>query len=103
MRTLLNRGYLSEPGALDTFELSLSLHAASPKIETYYEFYRDHKLAEAPLVDGEVFADCTGSWVEWDGRRVCSVKTLEHLVDSSTSKGASGSVCVSGLHATKAK
>lgn len=103
VQTLLKSGYLSEPGALDSFELSLSLHAASPKIEAFYEFYRDYKLAEVPLVDGELLDSCTGSWVEWYGRRVCSVDTLRRLVETGTSESGNATgafVCVHVLNLT---
>ncbi|KAF8587209.1 glycosyltransferase family 24 protein [Ramaria rubella] len=97
VQTLVKNGYLSEPGALESFELSLSLHAASPKIEAYYQYFRDHRLAETPLVDEELTDDCTGSWVEWYGRRVCSVDTLRHLVEVDTldaGNDTNRSVCV---------
>jgi UDP-glucose:glycoprotein glucosyltransferase len=102
VRTILNHGYLSQPGALDSFEISLSLHAASPKIEALYEYYRDNKLADTPLVDGESADDCTGSWVEWYGRRVCNVDTLRRLIELSTSElqsETSAFVYVDGLTA----
>jgi UDP-glucose:glycoprotein glucosyltransferase len=102
VRALLDNGHLSDPGALESFELSLSLHAASPKIEALYEFYRDHKLAEVPLINGEAVDACTGSWVEWYGHRVCSVDTLRALIEG-TSELANSSlavVCVSLLNST---
>lgn len=97
VRALLDKGYLSEPGALESFELSLSLHAASPKIEAFYEFYRDQKLAEVPLADGESLDACSGSWVGWYGRRVCSVDILRALVEdtSGLANGSLAAVCVS--------
>ncbi|KIJ36946.1 hypothetical protein M422DRAFT_260570, partial [Sphaerobolus stellatus SS14] len=87
--TLLKHGYLSEPGALDTFELSLALHTASPNIEAYYEFYGDNALSETPLSEGEEPERCTGSWVDWYGRRVCSVETLRRLVGVADEDSAS--------------
>jgi UDP-glucose:glycoprotein glucosyltransferase len=97
VRTLSENGYLSEPGALDSFELSLALHAASPKLEAFYQYYQDHKLAQTPLIDGELLDDCSGSWVDWYGHRVCSVDTLRHLVEVKTLEAANDTmafVCV---------
>ena len=99
VQTLLSNGYLSEPGALDTFELSLSLHASSPKIEAFYDYYHDHKLADVPFVDGELIDYCTGSWVDWYGRRVCSVDTLRRLSSTLESGNLSSTfVCVDLLN-----
>ena len=97
VRILLENGYFAQPGALETFELSLALHAASPKIETFFQFYRDHKLSQIPIVDGELLEDCTGSWVDWYGHRVCTVDTLRHLVEVKTLEAANDTkafVCV---------
>ncbi|KAF8524348.1 UDP-glucose:Glycoprotein glucosyltransferase-domain-containing protein [Hysterangium stoloniferum] len=81
VRALLQNGYLSEPGAKDTFNLSLALHSTSPKIEAYYQYYRDRDLEHTPLADGETVDRCTGSWIEWKGRRVCSVDTFRRLIE----------------------
>lgn len=87
VRTLLKSGYLSEPGALDTFELSLAVHASSPKIEAYYNYYRDHDLSQMAQADGEKSEDCMGSWVFWYGQRVCSLKTLRRLIEAEQEDG----------------
>jgi len=89
--TLVKAGYLSQPGALNTFELSLALHTASPKIEAYYEYYGDLSLSETPQTEGEAPEDCIGSWVDWYGKRVCTVQALRRLVEDS---GITNSSCV---------
>lgn len=78
--TLDSLGYLSEPGAWANFNLSLSLHAATPKIEAFYQHYND---AAKPL-DKAVPAGEDGpciSWVDWHGERTCDLETLKALYE----------------------
>ncbi|KAJ6489844.1 glycosyltransferase family 24 protein [Mycena sanguinolenta] len=67
--------FLSEPGALAGVEMNLGLHAATPKIEAFYEHYRAHAAARDP--------GC-GSWVDWYGEAVCNVERLSHLAGIET-------------------
>ncbi|KAJ7513036.1 glycosyltransferase family 24 protein [Mycena galericulata] len=66
-------GLLSDPGALATVEMNLALHAATPKIEAFYQHYLTH--TEDPKC---------GSWVDWYGEVVCDVEKLSHLVGIET-------------------
>ncbi|KAJ7785207.1 UDP-glucose:glycoprotein glucosyltransferase-domain-containing protein [Mycena maculata] len=66
-------GLLSEPGAMATVEMNLGLHAATPKIEAFYDHYLTH--TEDPKC---------GSWVNWYGQVVCDVEKLSHLAGIET-------------------
>ncbi|KAG8728990.1 hypothetical protein FRC12_021333, partial [Ceratobasidium sp. 428] len=52
------RGFLTEPSALSSYDKSLALHSAAPKIQAFYQLFGD---ASRP-------AEC-GSWVEWAGKQ----------------------------------
>ena len=41
----LSAGYLAGPGAYGAAESNLALHAATPKIEAFYEYYTDRHAA----------------------------------------------------------
>lgn len=62
--------------------MSLALHTASPGIEAYYQYYRDHKLEGTPLANGENVSDCTGSWILWNNTKVCSARTLSSILSA---------------------
>ncbi|KAJ7485860.1 glycosyltransferase family 24 protein [Mycena latifolia] len=68
-------GFLSAPGALAAVEMSLALHAATPKIEAFYH----HAHTQAQMAD----PGC-GSWVDWYGEAVCDVQTLAQLAGVET-------------------
>ncbi|KAG6918623.1 hypothetical protein DXG01_013034 [Tephrocybe rancida] len=69
-------GYLTEPGSLAAVELNLALHAATPKIEAFYNHYIDH-------YNNTKGTNC-GSWVEWYGEIVCDIETLVKLAGVET-------------------
>ncbi|KAG6848662.1 hypothetical protein H0H93_015060, partial [Arthromyces matolae] len=69
-------GLLTEPGALASIELNLALHAATPKIEAFFNHYVDHHNATGG-------PDC-GSWVEWYGEVVCDIEQLVKLAGVET-------------------
>jgi UDP-glucose:glycoprotein glucosyltransferase len=75
LQTALALGYLSEPGALEFARIQLALHATSPKIQAFFQFYDDQHF---PHVE-----NCE-SWVDWYGERVCDVETLAHLAGHDT-------------------
>jgi len=77
-------GLLSEPGALTAVEMNLALHAATPKIEAFYNYYSNYVKDLDP--------NC-GSWVDWYGTIVCDVETLVKLAGTLTLGGPS-SKCV---------
>ena len=58
--------------------MHLALHAASPKLEAFYQYYADYQ--EARFKDAGL-EDC-GSWVDWYGQVVCDVETLVHLYET---------------------
>ncbi|KAG6839745.1 hypothetical protein C0991_012004, partial [Blastosporella zonata] len=69
-------GYLTKPGSLAAVELSLALHAATPKIEAFYNHYIDHH-------NNTKGTEC-GSWVEWYGEVVCDIEKLVNLAGVET-------------------
>lgn len=78
--TAVAEGYLSAPGAHAAVEMELALHSSSPKIEAFFQFYRDRHLqhrADAHRVDCD-------SWVDWYGQVVCDAETLAHLAGVET-------------------
>nr|GAT58270.1 predicted protein [Mycena chlorophos] len=74
LQLAVSGGLLSEPGSLAAVEMNLGLHAATPKIEAFYQYYETH-LSTAP--------DCR-SWVDWYGEQVCDVEKLAHLAGLET-------------------
>ena len=75
------KGFLSEPGALAAVELNLGLHSATPKIEAFYQYYRDTYVEKLiPKVPND---DC-GSWVDWYGEVVCDIESLVRLAGRET-------------------
>lgn len=72
-RTAVSLGYLEQPGALESAQLQVALHAAAPKIQAYYQFFED----QYPTYESE--SEC-GSWVDWYGERICDLDTLARLV-----------------------
>ncbi|KAF8069177.1 glycosyltransferase family 24 protein [Lyophyllum atratum] len=69
-------GYLSEPGAVAAVEMHLALHAATPKIEAFYNDYADHH-------NNSKGSEC-GSWVDWYGEVVCDIEELVKLAGIET-------------------
>lgn len=59
---------------------SLALHASTPKIQAFYQYYVDHDLntRTAKVAQG---VEC-GSWVDWYGQVVCDLETLVSLTGS---------------------
>lgn len=81
-------GYLSEPGELAAFEMTLALHSSVPRVEAAYEYYLGSQVDRA--------AEC-GSWVDWYGHVVCDVETLRTLAGVETidsSEDAPANRCV---------
>ncbi|KAJ3803614.1 hypothetical protein F5876DRAFT_84892 [Lentinula aff. lateritia] len=68
-----NMGLFSESGALAFIEISLALHAATPKIEAFYHHYME-------TVKQSVRRKECGSWVDWYGSVVGDVELLAQLV-----------------------
>ncbi|KAF8905183.1 glycosyltransferase family 24 protein [Gymnopilus junonius] len=51
--------------------MNLAIHAATPKLEAFYNYYVDHHSQSTGT-------QC-GSWVDWYGEVVCDVETLAQL------------------------
>jgi UDP-glucose:glycoprotein glucosyltransferase len=71
-RALQQQGYLADSAALASFDLSLSLHSSTPKLEAFYNFYRDQSVSH----NTTTIPDGCLSWVDWYGERICDIKTL---------------------------
>ena len=76
VHTAHSLGYLRDPGVLESTKLQIALHAASPKIEAFYQFYAEQNRPESSMG----WNSC-GSWVDWYGERVCDVTTLAHFAE----------------------
>ncbi|KAL1746758.1 glycosyltransferase family 24 protein [Schizophyllum fasciatum] len=68
-----SNGLLSEPGALAAVEMNLALHAATPTIEAFHQYYENLNQ----------WVEC-GSWVDWYGQVVCDVEDLARLAGVET-------------------
>ncbi|KAI0042052.1 glycosyltransferase family 24 protein [Auriscalpium vulgare] len=69
--------YLSNPGSHQIQHLELGLHSTTPKIEAFYQYYRDTAEVRAAARD----AESCGSWVDWYGELVCDPQRLEEVVN----------------------
>lgn len=70
-------GLLPKAASLALADINLALHAATPKIEAFYQYYTDHH-GNKELEDG------CGSWVDWYGQVICDLETLEKVADVDT-------------------
>ena len=77
METTSRLGLLPKTGSLAFADINLALHAATPKIEAFYQYYADHHR-------GKELGEGCESWVDWYGQVVCDVETLEKLADVDT-------------------
>ncbi|KAH9930812.1 glycosyltransferase family 24 protein [Amylocystis lapponica] len=73
-------GFLSQPGVYAAVEMDLALHAATPKIEAFYQYYKDH---HAERRRGMPNSECE-SWVDWYGQIICDAESLAHLAGVET-------------------
>ncbi|KAJ3505081.1 hypothetical protein NLJ89_g7601 [Agrocybe chaxingu] len=64
-------GTLQEPESLAAVQMNLAMHAATPKLEAFYNYYVDNH--------NESVGDQCGSWVDWYGEVVCDVERLAQL------------------------
>ena len=83
-------GFFRDPDSLPAFQLALALHSASPKLEAFYQYYKDRNLENIPLPGGTSAEEC-GSWVDWYGKRICTGQDLvaiakREALDSPTDK-----------------
>lgn len=84
-QSTVSLGYLSKPGAPEYAEMQLALHAATPKIEAFYQHYTDTKRGRIlDTEQGEEGGAKCGSWVDWYGEIICDVERLAHLAGPET-------------------
>ena len=76
LQIALDNGILEETGSLSAVELNLALHAATPKLEAFYNHYEDHH-------NNSQGTQC-GSWVDWYGEVVCDANRLAQLAEVET-------------------
>ena len=72
----MRKEFLTDSVSLSSFELALSLHAAAPRIEAYYQFY---ETTVVPLLKGE-YQDSCDTWAFLRGGQICSPEQLELAV-----------------------
>ncbi|KAF7297231.1 hypothetical protein MIND_00956200 [Mycena indigotica] len=80
LQIAVSRGLLVDRGSLATVEMNLGLHAATPKIEAFYQYYATH-----------VKDPKCGSWVDWYGEQVCDLEKLSHLAGVETIESSNAS------------
>ncbi|KAF8812128.1 hypothetical protein BYT27DRAFT_7133469 [Phlegmacium glaucopus] len=76
LQIALDNGILQETGSLSAVEMNLALHAATPKLEAFYNHYEDHHNHSRGT-------HC-GSWVDWYGEVVCDADRLAQLAGVET-------------------
>lgn len=69
-------GILQGAGDVAEVQMNLALHAATPKLEAFYQHYED-KHANSK-------GTSCGSWVDWYGQVVCDIESLVQLVGRET-------------------
>lgn len=57
-------------------EMNLALHAATPKLEAFYQHYEENHNSSK--------GTSCGSWVDWYGEVVCDIESLVRLVGHET-------------------
>ncbi|KAH7098875.1 UDP-glucose:glycoprotein glucosyltransferase-domain-containing protein [Auriculariales sp. MPI-PUGE-AT-0066] len=77
LELLASHGLLDAPGTRESLELALALHATTPKIEAFYQFFAD---AHATMV---AQPDCE-SFVDWYGEHICDAASLRRRIDVDT-------------------
>lgn len=76
LQIALDNGILQEIGSLSAVEMNLALHAATPKLQAFYNHYQDHHNHSRGT-------QC-GSWVDWYGEVVCDAERLAQLAGVQT-------------------
>jgi UDP-glucose:glycoprotein glucosyltransferase len=74
----IDNGIIRDKGALTTIQMHLGMHAATPKLEAFYNYYEDNQNDDTTRDLFTRGKEC-GSWVDWYGEVVCDVETLAHL------------------------
>jgi UDP-glucose:glycoprotein glucosyltransferase len=60
-------GFLTDPAELSSFNLTLSIHAAAPRIEAHYHYYENNLV---PIM-GKFFNSSCKVWVQWASKQTC--------------------------------
>jgi hypothetical protein len=68
-------GHITQPEALASFDLALSIRSAAPRIEAHYQFY---KTSVEPSLAAEQTKDCD-IWASFHGKQYCSVHLDEQF------------------------
>lgn len=69
-------GIIQGAGDVAQVQMNLALHAATPKLEAFYQHYEDeHNNSQGTAC---------GSWVDWYGEVVCDIESLVQLVGHET-------------------
>jgi UDP-glucose:glycoprotein glucosyltransferase len=68
VRLLENTQLMTDPDALSSFKLALSIRNSAPRIEAHYQYYR---TTIEPLLEKSKAKDCV-AWLEFTGRQFCS-------------------------------
>ncbi|GME40286.1 UDP-glucose:Glycoprotein Glucosyltransferase [Neofusicoccum parvum] len=68
LQLLQDDGHITDPDALSSFQLALSIHAAAPRIEAHYQFYN---TSVEPSLEAEQSEECD-SWVLLNKKQYCS-------------------------------
>lgn len=61
-------GHITEPDALSSFQLALSIHSAAPRIEAHYQYYATSVESSSMAAQD---AACP-VWVQFEGKQYCS-------------------------------
>ncbi|KAF2759983.1 UDP-glucose:glyco protein glucosyltransferas-like protein [Pseudovirgaria hyperparasitica] len=61
-------GHITEPEALSSFQLALSIRSEAPRIEAHYQYYNTSAEPSVPGADGQ---KCE-AWVAFGGKQYCS-------------------------------
>jgi len=80
LQIAVDNGFLPDHGASEMVQLNMGLHAATPKIEAFYQHYDDH-------FNSSIAENC-GSWVDWYGQVVCDLDTLVHLAGTPSTQNS---------------
>ncbi|KJA25590.1 glycosyltransferase family 24 protein [Hypholoma sublateritium FD-334 SS-4] len=74
----IDNGIIRDISVLNTIQMNLAMHAATPKLEAFYSYY-DGTQGELGAESKYDKGKACGSWVDWYGKVVCDVETLAHL------------------------
>jgi len=76
LEVAIANGVFEHSASYSSMEMNLAMHAATPKIEAFYNYYQAvHNQSKG--------REC-GSWVDWYGDVVCDAETLRRLAGIET-------------------